>query len=143
MVGIYGVIAYSVAERTQEMGIRIALGAGGRDILRLVLGHGLVLAGSGIALGLAGAFALTRLMSSLLISRQRHRPADLCRRPGALRRGGDPGELPAGPPCHARGPGNRPPRRLIGGAGNPACIRLSHGANLRPYLNNKGANSVR
>jgi putative ABC transport system permease protein len=66
MVGIYGVIAYSVAERTQEMGIRIALGADGRDILGLVLGHGLAVAGTGIAIGLAAAFALTRLMSSLL-----------------------------------------------------------------------------
>ena len=66
MVGIYGVIAYSVAERTQEMGIRIALGAEGRDILRLVLRHGLVLAGTGIAIGLAAAFALTRLMATLL-----------------------------------------------------------------------------
>ena len=66
MVGIYGVIAYSVAERTQEMGIRIALGAEGRDILRLVLAHGLVLAVSGIAIGLAAAFALTRLMTTLL-----------------------------------------------------------------------------
>jgi putative ABC transport system permease protein len=66
MVGIYGVIAYSVAERTQEMGIRIALGADDRHILRLVLGHGLLLAGTGIAIGLAAAFALTRLMSSLL-----------------------------------------------------------------------------
>jgi ABC-type antimicrobial peptide transport system permease subunit len=66
MVGIYGVIAYSVAERTQEMGIRIALGADNRDILRLVLGHGLILAAAGIAIGLAAAFALTRLMSSLL-----------------------------------------------------------------------------
>ena len=66
MVGIYGVIAYSVAERTQEMGIRIALGADGRDILGLVLGHGMALAGTGIAIGLAAAFALTRLMSSLL-----------------------------------------------------------------------------
>jgi putative ABC transport system permease protein len=65
-VGIYGVIAYSVAERTQEMGIRIALGADGRDILGLVLGHGMALAGTGIAIGLAAAFALTRLMSSLL-----------------------------------------------------------------------------
>ena len=63
---IYGVIAYSVAERTLEMGIRLALGADGRDILRLVLGHGLVLAGTGIAIGLAAALALTRLMSSLL-----------------------------------------------------------------------------
>jgi ABC-type antimicrobial peptide transport system permease subunit len=60
------VIAYSVAERTQEMGIRIALGADGRDILRLVLGHGLLLAGTGIAIGLAAAFALTRLMTALL-----------------------------------------------------------------------------
>src|SRR5260370_40194844 len=65
MVGIYGVIAYSVAERTQEMGIRIAWGADGRDTLRLVLGHGLLLAGTGIAIGL-DALALTRLMSSLL-----------------------------------------------------------------------------
>jgi putative ABC transport system permease protein len=66
LVGIYGVVAYSVAERTQEMGIRIALGADGRDILRLVLGHGLLLAGTGIAIGLAAAFALTRLMTALL-----------------------------------------------------------------------------
>jgi len=66
LVGIYGVIAYSVAERTLEMGIRIALGADGRDILRLVLGRGLLLAGTGIAIGLAAAFALTRLMSTLL-----------------------------------------------------------------------------
>jgi predicted permease len=66
MVGIYGVIAYSVAERTVEMGIRIALGADGRDILRMVLGHGLALAGTGIAIGLGAAFALTRLMSALL-----------------------------------------------------------------------------
>ena len=64
-MSIYGVIAYSVAERTQEMGIRIALGANGRDILRMVLGHGLLLAGTGIAIGLA-AFALTRLMATLL-----------------------------------------------------------------------------
>jgi predicted permease len=66
MVGIYGVIAYSVAERTQEMGIRIALGADKGDILRLVMRHGLVLAGAGIGIGLAAAFALTRLMGSLL-----------------------------------------------------------------------------
>jgi putative ABC transport system permease protein len=66
MVGIYGVIAYSVAERTLEIGIRIALGADGRDILRLVLGHGLALAATGIAIGLAGALTLTRLMATLL-----------------------------------------------------------------------------
>ncbi len=66
VIGIYGVIAYSVAERTQEMGIRIALGAERGNILRLVMRHGLALAAAGIALGLGAAFALTRLMSTLL-----------------------------------------------------------------------------
>ena len=66
MVGIYGVIAYTVAERTQEMGIRIALGAARTDILRLVLRQWLLTAGAGIAIGLAVSFALTRLMSTLL-----------------------------------------------------------------------------
>jgi putative ABC transport system permease protein len=66
MVGIYGVIAYTVTERTQEMGIRVALGAGRGDILRLVLRQGLWMAGVGIAVGLAASFALTRLMTTLL-----------------------------------------------------------------------------
>jgi putative ABC transport system permease protein len=66
IVGIYGVIACMVTERTQEMGIRMALGAGRRDILRLVLGQGALTAGAGIAAGLAASFALTRLMTTLL-----------------------------------------------------------------------------
>ena len=66
MVGIYGVIAYSVAQRTREVGIRRALGAQQTDILRLILGQGVALALSGIAAGLAGAAAATRVMNALL-----------------------------------------------------------------------------
>jgi len=66
VVGIYGVLAYSVAQRRQELGVRLALGAQESDILRLIVGQGLVMVAVGIAVGLVSAFALTRLMGSLL-----------------------------------------------------------------------------
>jgi predicted permease len=65
-VGLYGVMAYAVNRRTREIGIRLALGAQGTDVLRQVLGEGMTMVTIGVALGLAGAFALTRLMKTLL-----------------------------------------------------------------------------
>ena len=66
MVGIYGIISYSVSQRTREIGIRIALGAPLQNVTGLFVRHGLAMSGIGAICGLTAAFALTRLMKSLL-----------------------------------------------------------------------------
>jgi putative ABC transport system permease protein len=82
--GLYGLIAYSVSQRTREIGTRMALGAGRQDVLKLVLKGGIALASIGIALGMAGAYLLTRLMTTLLYEVTPTDPATFALVPAAL-----------------------------------------------------------
>ena len=74
-LGIYGVLSYLVSRRTQEIGIRLALGATRADVMRLIVGHGMTLALTGIAIGLAASWAITRSLASLLVGISPHDPA--------------------------------------------------------------------
>ncbi len=67
-IGVYGMLSYSVSQRTQEIGVRMALGAERRDVMRLIVGHGLKLAGIGVVFGIAGAFGAATLIQSLLFN---------------------------------------------------------------------------
>ena len=118
-VGLYAVMAYSVTQRTTEIGVRMALGAAGRQVSWLILKRGLWQMGLGLTLGLAGAFGLSRVLRTLLVQVTPTDPADLRddhRDPdgGRDRRVPDPR-----PPRHAR----RPARRAARGVG--ANARLS------------------
>ncbi len=72
VIGIYGVLSYSVSQRTQEIGIRMALGASRRDVLALVVGHGMLLTTMGIAIGLAASYVVTKSMTALLFQVSPH-----------------------------------------------------------------------
>lgn len=75
--GLYGVISYTMSQRTREIGVRIALGAGRVDVVKLVLRHGLAMAASGVAIGIAAAFGAMRVLSSLLYGIRADDPATL------------------------------------------------------------------
>jgi putative ABC transport system permease protein len=84
LVGIYGVIAYGIQQRRREIGIRLALGASGQRVLRMILSEGLRLVAGGVVLGVAGAFALTRVLEALLFEVGARDPLTFVAAPGAL-----------------------------------------------------------
>ena len=75
LTGLYAVISYSVSQRTREIGIRMTLGAQRADVFRMIVGHGMKLTLAGVAIGLLGAFALTRTLSTLLFGVSAQDPA--------------------------------------------------------------------
>jgi ABC-type antimicrobial peptide transport system permease subunit len=83
-VGIYGVMSYAVSQRRHEIGIRMALGANRHKVLRMVVWNGLRLAGTGVAIGIAGALSLTRLITSMLFGVRPTDPATFAGVAGAL-----------------------------------------------------------
>ena len=86
LVGVYGVMSYTVSQRTREIGVRIALGADRQDVVWMVVRHGVILAGIGIVIGLLGAAAGTRLMERLLFGVSATDPMTFLRRGGGARR---------------------------------------------------------
>ena len=97
MVGVFGVINYSVAQRTHEIGIRLALGAQRRDVFKPVVGQGLILVLLGVAFGSGGAFVLTRLLTSLLFGVSPTDPGTFIVVVGVAHRGRVVGLLRPGP----------------------------------------------
>ena len=118
--GVFGVMAYSVSRRTREIGVRVALGAGSGDVLRMILGQGLRTIVIGVAIGIAGSLALTRTVESLLFGVTATDPLTFVARDSAPGRGSAAGVLHPG----AAGREGRPDGGAavrVAGAGHSRC----------------------
>jgi hypothetical protein len=111
-IGLYGLMAYTVAQRTQEFGVRLAIGAQPRDLARLVLGQAARLAAAGTVLGLGAALAATRASGRPADRRRTHRPAHVCRRHARPDHRHAGGVRPPPPPRRARRPRGGPAPRV-------------------------------
>ena len=105
VVGVYGVMSHLVAQGAHDIGVRMALGAQRSRIVGMVMRQGLELTGAGIVLGLIGAAALTQVMASAAVRRQRDRSDDVCDRPADPARERAAGQLHAGAAGDAGGSG--------------------------------------
>ena len=117
-VGLYGVMSYAVAQRTQEIGVRLALGAAERQIFGLVVGESLKLAAIGLALGLAGSLAVGRALQGLLFGVQGTDALTFAGTAGPARHRGLPRELHPGAAGHANRPHGSAASRMIWKCGN-------------------------
>ena len=106
VIGIYGVLAFSISRRTREMGIRLALGADSRRVFLLVVRDGMMLVGLGILIGLAGGLAGARSLSTFLYGVSTTRPGDVCRHRGRAVLGRARRLRHPGAPRHPREPGH-------------------------------------
>ena len=125
-IGIYGVIAYGVTERRQEIGIRMALGAQRRDVLAMVVRQALTLVAAGIAIGGVGAVFLSRLMDRAAVPGPAVRPPDVRRRQRPADRRRADRELRPRPPRHPRRSGRRPAFG-VGSGDSPPITNLAWG----------------
>ena len=143
-IGVYGVMSYAVNQRTQEVGVRRALGARNRDIVTLIVGEGLAITTLGVTVGLVAAVALSAATSRFLFGGQPARPWNVPGRRAVAGRGVGRGGMGSGPPCVTRRAGGRLAPRVAASPRRPGRVGRSQQPSAvspaqRPFFNNFAA----